>query len=991
MHPHKTRYVAACQQLLVVGTVVAALVPAASVVTLDIVRETPLASETSSTETGALAAYIAAAETPSLVPTSAVKPVVNQISLTTPVAPATARVAGRVLASRSSSAVTPGSHVTSNATLVTRTARIATGTTNKVVPSSVLTSTPQAVTGYGTVGVTWEHGDGVTPQEVGLQVRTETDGVWTDWAKMDFDADGPDANSAEGKRSRPGTMESLVGHVDQVQVRMTATGVAVPPDVQLSVIDPGQPAHDAMELPAIDTSRVDPDATSAPDTLEPADETTEPTDPSDPGDTATLSGADVTPEPQIFSRAQWGADESIKRDSTPDYGEIHGGFVHHTVNANNYTKAEVPEIIRSIYAYHVKSRGWNDVGYNFLIDKFGRIWEGRYGGVDRPVVGAHTESYNYYGFGVSAIGNFDIKKPPEAVIQAEGALFAWKLSLHGVAASATNVTIGPRTFSSSIMAHRDTKSTACPGRFLYARMDDIRTLAATLQHGWAGRNLDSDLAGSKYPDLIVRRASDGEGMIVPTGGLASFAAPRAVGSAPTGTKVVSPDLTGDGIADLVVVASNGTATVRPGISGGGFGPALLTTRPLFLNRDLITAAGDINGDGHNDLVARNMTNGHLAAILGKGNGTFKRSPKKTDLSGDKLLTATGDVTGDGKADLLALDTAGQLWLISGKGKGTFKAPALVAGDYSGYKAITGFGDFTGDGIGDLVVRSTSDDVSILPGDGAGGFGKPLGPLPTLRGVNLFGAAQVDDSGFPEIVGGQNGRIVVASNDGRSSLGSPIDTGLNLKNANLVLNAGDWDGDGKGDVITRAKKGVLWLYQGDGTGHFPNPAVKIGSAFNTVKMLAVAGDITGDGLPDLQGQVKGGSMMIWPGRGTSGLAKRYVSHSSIAGTEQIAVGRWDADGAPDSLVRLTNGSLVVYRGNGPGGLMSPTSATPRITVNVSSYDWVIGVSDLGGDGHPDLVVREPSTGDLYELPGKADGSLGEPVYLGSGMEAYDLAG
>ena len=73
---------------------------------------------------------------------------------------------------------------------------------------------------------------------------------------------------------------------------------------------------------------------------------------------------------------------------------MHAGFVHHTVNANDYTRDEVPGILRSIYAYHTQSRGWSDVGYNFLVDRFGRIWEGRYGGVDRPVVGAHTLGYN---------------------------------------------------------------------------------------------------------------------------------------------------------------------------------------------------------------------------------------------------------------------------------------------------------------------------------------------------------------------------------------------------------------------------------------------------------------------------------------------------------------------------------------------------------------------------------------------------------------------
>ena len=101
-----------------------------------------------------------------------------------------------------------------------------------------------------------------------------------------------------------------------------------------------------------------------------------------------------------------------------------------------------PRILRSIYAYHVKSRGWSDIGYNFLVDRFGRIWEGRYGGIDKPVVGAHTLNYNDYAFAMSAIGNFDTVQPPDVMLRAYGQLFAWKLSLHGVNPASTSQQVG---------------------------------------------------------------------------------------------------------------------------------------------------------------------------------------------------------------------------------------------------------------------------------------------------------------------------------------------------------------------------------------------------------------------------------------------------------------------------------------------------------------------------------------------------------------------
>lgn len=98
--------------------------------------------------------------------------------------------------------------------------------------------------------------------------------------------------------------------------------------------------------------------------------------------------------PTIYTRAQWGTNENIRGPGPPDYGEVRGALVHHTVNANNCTAADVPAIIRGIYSYHVNSRGWRDIGYNFLVDRFGRVWEGRYGGIKRAVTGAHTAGYN---------------------------------------------------------------------------------------------------------------------------------------------------------------------------------------------------------------------------------------------------------------------------------------------------------------------------------------------------------------------------------------------------------------------------------------------------------------------------------------------------------------------------------------------------------------------------------------------------------------------
>ncbi len=432
-----------------------------------------------------------------------------------------------------------------------------------------------------------------------------------------------------------------------------------------------------------------------------------------------LSAASYTPKPVIYSRAQWGADERMRDKSSLHYYEVHAGFVHHTVNANNYTRDEVPGIIRSIYAYHTQSKGWSDIGYNFVVDRFGRIWEARYGGIDRPVVGAHTLGYNDYSFAMSAIGNYDIAAPSSAMVQAYGALFAWKLSLHGVSASSTKQWVGTKYFQ-AINGHRDAGQTACPGRYLYARIPEIRKLAAAAQRGWAGRELESDLASTPHPDLVVRRASDGQAFVIPTGGLTQFNRPVAVTTPVTDTDrvIASPDLTGDGKADVLVQAADGSAQVLPGDGAGGLGKSVRRST-ILAGHDLLTSVGDLNGDGRNDLVGRRTSNNALDLFAGHGDGGFSRHQIGTGWGGFDLLAGTGDLTGDGVADVVARDKSGRLWIYRGTGSAALGGRVAVAGGWSQYDTITGFGDYTGDGLADLLVRQHGQPGYVLPSRGNG--------------------------------------------------------------------------------------------------------------------------------------------------------------------------------------------------------------------------------------------------------------------------------
>ncbi|SFB75585.1 N-acetylmuramoyl-L-alanine amidase [Nocardioides terrae] len=1006
MHPQKSRFVALCQQTLVLGAVFAALVPAANVVNLDVVRDHPSTGPASAVDDGqaAMAAYAAVAEQATPVASSAADPDLHEVALTAPagavggtLAPAhhgAARVVPAVATSTAGSAGSAGLHATTVADTATDT--------------TTITSDPQDVSGYGTVGVTWEHGQDIGEGDISFTLRTQTDGAWSGWQELDYhDEHGPDAGTEEARHERPGTDEALVGHVDQVQVRAEMKSEDVPADLKLAVIDPGKVTATKAETPDIDTSELPVIPDAAPDgdgglveaPADPAgDGSVAPADPAT--DRAAAPAADtadvadeqqdglalaaapiVATKPLIYSRAQWGADERIREQTAPSYGSVHGGFVHHTVNANDYSAAEVPAIIRSIYAYHVRSRGWRDIGYNYLIDRFGRIWEGRYGGVDRNVVGAHTENYNGDSFGASAIGNFDIVAPPQAVVGAFGSLMGWKLAINGVSAAATNVKIGRRVFASSIMGHRDTKSTACPGRYLYARIPDIRKIAAVAQRplSYAGRN--ANLAGSAYPDIIARRASDKRGVILPTAGFSSFSGHTSFTVRSGYTPVLSPDLTGDGRADLVLVTRAGKSVVRPGNGAGGFGKGRAPSMQQR-NRDLITALGDVNGDRRNDLLSRNRHSGKVTVWLGRGNGTFRRQTLKSSFRAYNMITA-GDVDGDHRVDLLARARNGVLWLYHGKGNGGFPHRRSLGGGWQAYDSIVA-ADFTKDGQADLLVRTAHRRLGyVRPNLGRGIFGAQIGPYRPLHAVGrVLSATNVMGDVAPDVLALTGRRVDVLNRGSGTDLGQPIVTNLDLSRANLVLNAGDWNRDGHGDVFYRETDGTLYLTLGNGAGSFSG-RYSIGN-FRSATMITAPGDVDGDGRMDLMAALSG-TTRFYPGNGSTGVTGYVTAYGGMAGQTQISAGAWDADSTPDLLVRNGN-ALQLYPGNGPAGLGAPRT----LPVSLAGYDWVIGVGALEVTGHPDLIVRT-GAGALYALQGNADGSLAKPKLLGSGFGGYDLAG
>ncbi len=696
MPENRSRFVLLCQQTLAFGLVAAVAAPAANLVTLEIVSpphpDGSVVGRSAGGTTGQPAGQPAgrpagqAAARTALVATRAVRPRVRAVPLV--------GVSGaglRALRTDSGSAGTSPDA-----------ARLTSATTGAASDSTRLAalSAPQRVGGLATVGVTWRHGVQVADTAISLTVRTQRHGTWSRWTRLPYHQDeGPDPTSREGRRAEPGTDPVYVGAVDDVQVQARTRSGTAPAGMRLAMVDPGVAASRA-EAPAIDTGRQRPPATGS-TTGSTAGSTTGSTA---GGDQAALSAARVTSRPRIFSRAQWGADERMRDRSSLHYGEVHGGFVHHTVNANSYRPDQVPSVIRGIYAYHTQSRGWSDIGYNFLVDRFGRIWEGRHGGVGRPVVGAHTLGYNDDAFAMSAIGNYDITRPSAATVRAFGRLFAWKLSLHGVRASSTRQWV-ERRYLPAINGHRDVGQTACPGRYLYARIPAIRALAASYQRSFAARGRLTRVAGSVRPVVLARDRTSRRLFLIATH--------------PNGT------------AGRV----RGTGVSLPGVN-------------LVLN------AGDWDGDGKGDVIARSAATGRLELLRG-GVRSRLRAPvqlSRKSFARVRLLASVGDLTGDGRPDLLGQPRGGAMRLYPGNGMAGFHGSFVAHAAINAVSQL-GVGLYDGDGSPDSILRARNGTLVLYPGNGPGGLtgGRTVGSVGRIYD-RVVAVGDVNRDGWPDLVG-----------------------------------------------------------------------------------------------------------------------------------------------------------------------------------------------------------------------------------------------
>ncbi|GAA2386968.1 N-acetylmuramoyl-L-alanine amidase [Dactylosporangium salmoneum] len=588
---------------------------------------------------------------------------------------------------------------------------------HRTTRSRTLTITRSATAPFSAVGVTWRETGRVAGVSVAVRAHAPG-GDWGPWqavgaGEADRDPVTVPSSGRPGARPSPspgaGTAERggadlvWVGRSDGVQIAVSTTGAPAPHDVAADLIDP--------------------------------------TD--SPGDAAAASPEDASTAPRpsmpaINSRASWGANEQIM-GWRPQYAPlVKAVALHHTATGNDYAESDVPKILRSIYEYQTVSRGWGDIGYNVLVDRFGRLWEGRSGGLSRPVVGAQAGGFNTGTAGIAMIGDYRTTPVPPAVVEAAAQYTAWKLSLSQAIDPRGSVTLtgggstskypsGTTVTVPRVFPHRQTNPTECPGAKGMDALPAIRDRAAALLG-------DLVKPGTVRARLAAYRPADGTVRVA--------GSPDPIFTSGPNEIAVPADYDGDGQSDIATWSpTTGNWTIL--LSGSG-----RTTVQWGLPGD-VPAPADYDGDGKADLAVFRPANGVWYI---KGVGELQLGQP-----GDQPVP--GDYTGDGRAEPAIWRPSTGLWAIRAIREWQFGEPGAIAVP----------ADFNGDGVMEPAVWSPMTQQFTIDGQASVKLGDP-GDTPV--------PGQYDGDGRADAAVYHDGRFDVRG-VGKYEVGAPGDVAMPL--------------------------------------------------------------------------------------------------------------------------------------------------------------------------------------------------------------------
>lgn len=463
-----------------------------------------------------------------------------------------------------------------------------------------------------------------------------------------------------------------------------------------------------------------------------------------------------------------------------------------------------------------------------------------------------------------------------------------------------------------------------------------------------------------------------------------------VGSAPVNS-VSSIDT----VPHLLALSSTGELWAYPSNGKGGWLPRVRLDSSLSDAARLL-APGDLDGDGHRDLIAITPA-GSASHYAGDGAlGYADPTSLEVDWSDAQLVTAAGDFSGDGIPDVFTTDTAGSLLLWRGTGTGSLGDPLKVGQGWGGMDLIVGGADFSGDGLLDLVARRADGILMLYKGDGRGGWAgsaKIGNGWGIMDGIFLPG--DVSGDGVSDVLANDTaGRLWLYPGTGtgafraRKQVGNGWQVFTHIVDAGpragakrpLAAGVGDVDGDAFRDIVGLTSAGVIRIYRGNGSGGFDGMAPTSTAVPSGARMLQL-GDFDDDGRPDLGYIDAGGLFWLLPGDGVGGY-RAAVQIGNGWNIMDAVFGAIDFDGdrRTDVIARDTTGALFVYRGDGNGGWAS--GGRTQIGQGWGVMTAMFSAGDFDGDGDPDILARRSDSA-LILYPTDGAGSFLGPRQVGNG--------